>query len=157
MKRFATLEVKTGESLRVKRKLGVFTNQQSCSAAKKDEKQEEFVCSSNHITVEDNSDTNFEMETGEAPQTLEEGGQSTIDDLKELNLGTTEEPRHVFVSALLTRDEDEKYGELLFEYKDVFAWSYKEMHGLDSKVATHRLAITKEIVPKKQPGRRFRP
>ena len=47
--------------------------------------------------------------------------------------------------------------ELLSEYKDVFAWSYKEMPGLDPKVAVHRLSIKRGIPPKKQPQRRFRP
>ncbi|KAH0781228.1 hypothetical protein KY290_000826 [Solanum tuberosum] len=38
----------------------------------------------------------------EAPHQLEDGVQSTIDDLKELNLGTLEDPRPTFISALLT-------------------------------------------------------
>jgi len=38
----------------------------------------------------------------------------------------------------------------------VFAWSYKEMPGLDPKVVVHRLSIKKGVSPKKQPQRRFR-
>ncbi|XP_057250646.1 transposon Tf2-1 polyprotein [Beta vulgaris subsp. vulgaris] len=49
------------------------------------------------------------------------------------------------------------YLELLMEYKDVFAWSYKEMPGLDPRVVVHRLAIKKGVSSKKQPQRRFRP
>ncbi|KMT15743.1 hypothetical protein BVRB_3g057210 [Beta vulgaris subsp. vulgaris] len=47
-----------------------------------------------------------EMETDEAPKTLEDGGQATVDELKELNLGTQEEPRPVYVSASLTQQEE---------------------------------------------------
>ncbi|XP_057246772.1 uncharacterized protein LOC130589519 [Beta vulgaris subsp. vulgaris] len=46
-----------------------------------------------------------EMETDEAPKTLEDGGQATVDELKELNLGTQEEPRPVYVRDARTRPE----------------------------------------------------
>lgn len=49
------------------------------------------------------------------------------------------------------------YVELLKEYNDVFAWSYKEMPGLDPKVAFHHLAIKKGARPIKKAQRRFRP
>ena len=44
-----------------------------------------------------------------------------MDDLKELNLGTNEEPRPIYVSSALTLEEEKQYLELLSEYKDVFA------------------------------------
>jgi len=49
------------------------------------------------------------------------------------------------MSSLLTPKEEKEYFDLLSEYKDVFAWSYKEMHGLDPKFAVHRLSIKKSI------------
>ena len=42
------------------------------------------------------------------------------------------------------------------EYKDVFAWTYKEMPGLDPTIAVHRLAIKQGVHPIKQAQRRFR-
>jgi len=51
---------------------------------------------------------------------LEDGGHATVDDLKELNLGTKEEPRLIHVSSLLTQEEKKEYFDLLSEYKDVF-------------------------------------
>jgi hypothetical protein len=80
-----------------------------------------------------------------------------VDELKELNLGTTDEPRPIFISALLTPAEEKEYLELLTEYKDVFAWTYKEMSGLDPRVAVHRLGIKQEARLVKQAQRRFRP
>ncbi|XP_074277632.1 uncharacterized protein LOC141601266 [Silene latifolia] len=117
----------------------------------------EITTSSYHITVEEIPDGNEEVEADEAPETLEDGGQSTVDQLKELNLGTTEDPRPIYISALLTKEEEEEYYKLLVEYKDVFAWRYKQMPGLSPKIAVHRLAIKKGTSPKKQPQRRFRP
>ena len=39
---------------------------------------------------------------------------------------------------------------LPFEYKDVFAWSYKKMLGLKPKVAAYHLSFKKGVSPKKQ-------
>lgn len=57
----------------------------------------------------------------------------------------------------LSPEEEDKYIKLLLKYKDVFAWSYKEMPDFDPKVAVHWLAIKESISPKKQSQRRFRP
>jgi hypothetical protein len=43
------------------------------------------------------------------------------------------------------------------EFCDCFAWSYKEMLGLDPQVATHKLAIDPRFRLVKQPPRRFHP
>ena len=56
-----------------------------------------------------------------APPEIEDGGQATIDDLQEINLGTTEEPKPIFESAILNDEEMVQYEQLLQEYKDVFA------------------------------------
>lgn len=80
-----------------------------------------------------------------------------MDDLKKLNLGDKKDPRPVFVSTLLSSDEEVEYFKLLMEYKDIFAWSYKEMPGLDPKVVVHSLAIKSGVRPIKQQQRRFRP
>ncbi|KAA0039307.1 uncharacterized protein E5676_scaffold169G001000 [Cucumis melo var. makuwa] len=124
-------------------------------------------CRIKHIDVESCHGKEFpceelEIETPEedaedVPQSLEDGGQSTVDELKEVNLGTIEEPRPTFISVSLSSEEDGKYMSLLTEYKDIFAWSYKEMPRLDPKVAVHHLAIKPGYQPIKQAQRRFRP
>ena len=53
-----------------------------------------------------------------APPQFEEGGQATVDELRELNLGTSEDPKPIFVSALLTPEELEDYEQLLREYQE---------------------------------------
>ncbi|KAM1025000.1 hypothetical protein TB2_037605 [Malus domestica] len=112
MKRQAILEVNTVGSLKVNTK---------------EEAQNVF-----HITIQEGEeDEILEEDVIAAPSQLEDGGQATVEDLKELNLGTSEEPKPIFVSALLSADEIEKYYQLLLEYKDVFALTYKEMPGLD--------------------------
>jgi hypothetical protein len=71
------------------------------------------------------------LEASLAPQQLEDEVQLTIDELIEINLRTEHDPRPTFVSASLTPEERENYWEFLMEFHDCFAWSYKEMLGLD--------------------------
>ena len=54
-----------------------------------------------HITVQVDSNSEFsEDEPEEAPHVFVDGGQATVDELKELNLGTNEKPRPIYVSML---------------------------------------------------------
>ena len=114
------------------------------------------------LTVEDESSSSNPSEgfidiLQPAPQEFEDGGQATVDDLVEINLGTEDDPKPVFVSALLTEEELPQYKQVLHENKDVFAWGYQDMPGLDPKVAVHRLAVSKDATPVKQSQRRVRP
>ena len=103
---------------------------------------EEEATSCHHVTIEEALEAKvLEEDAKEASSSLEDGGQSTIDELKEVNLRTIEEPRPTFISAQLADDEEKKYVNLLTVYKDVFAWLYREMPGLDPKVVVHRLTI----------------
>ncbi|XP_074290302.1 uncharacterized protein LOC141617032 [Silene latifolia] len=166
MKRMQVLDIIQHEPLKARRRVLVLTGQQKnveepvpsssrpCDAKKSSDL--EITTSSYHITVEDIPDEKEEVEADKAPETLEDGGKSTVDELKELNLGTNEDPRPIYVSVLLTKEEEEEYHKLLVEYKDVFAWSYKEIPGLSPKFAVHRLAIKKGTNPKKQSQCRFR-
>ena len=148
MKRNSILDISIEGSLKVKRRMIVHTSQ---SLVHKEQIEE--VSSSFHITVEEDTLSDAEAtneEVDEAPSALEDGVQVTVDELKEINLGTTKEPRPTFISALLTPEEKEGYLKLLVEYKDVFAWTYKEMPGLNPSIALHHLAVKKGMHPVKQ-------
>ncbi|KAM1528731.1 hypothetical protein ACFX1Z_018035 [Malus domestica] len=109
-----------------------------------------------HIMIQEGKeDKTPEEDVTAAPPQLEDEGQATIDDLKELNLGTKEEQKPIFVSALLRTDEIDEYYQLLSEYKDVFAWTYKEMPSLDPVIAVHHLAVKPGTRPIKQTQRRY--
>jgi len=70
-------------------------------------------------------------------------------------LGTTEDPKPIFVSAMLNDEELAQYEQLLQEYKDVFVWGYQDMPGLDPNVTIHKLAVSEGVKPVKQPQRCF--
>ncbi|KAA0051508.1 ty3-gypsy retrotransposon protein [Cucumis melo var. makuwa] len=140
-------------SLKVKRYDVILTNPE-----KEDSEQVECEISCHHITILEELKIKTPKEDAEdIPQSLENGGQSTVDELKEVNLGTIEEPRPTFISGSLSSEEEGKSMSLLTEYKDIFSWSYKEMPRLDPKVAVHHLAIKPRYRPIKQAQQRFRP
>ncbi|GAA0168525.1 hypothetical protein LIER_23226 [Lithospermum erythrorhizon] len=88
---------------------------------------------------------------------LEEQVKATSDELKEVNLGTTEHARPTYVNALLILAAEAEYIALLTEFRYAFAWTYTEMPALDPKVAMHHLAMKKGARPVKQGQRRFQP
>ncbi|XP_020081023.1 uncharacterized protein LOC109704671 [Ananas comosus] len=109
------------------------------------------------------------LELKDAPQELEDGGQATVDELLEINLGNEEDRRPdelleinlgneedrrtTYISALLPEKDQDMLKILLLEYKDCFALTYKEMPDIDPSVAVHKLAISPDVVPVKQAPR----
>ncbi|XP_039118805.1 uncharacterized protein LOC120254858 [Dioscorea cayenensis subsp. rotundata] len=93
--------------------------------------------------VEEVSDNHLvkDIKLKDAPPKLEDGGKATIDELVDINLGSEDDPKHTFLSGQLTQEEKEAIQTILAEYIDYFAWSYKQMIGLDTEVAVHKLAI----------------
>ncbi|KAH7866496.1 hypothetical protein Vadar_021161 [Vaccinium darrowii] len=123
MKHHTTLVVTVNDDLlKVKRQNVVLTNLHSKGLD--DCLEEESLASSFHITASCNDIQALE-DAEDAPPEL--GVKSTVDDLKEINLGTEDNPRPTYISASLTPEEEVAYIELLREYRDVIAWSYKEM------------------------------
>jgi hypothetical protein len=64
-----------------------------------------------------------------------------VDELTEINLRIEEDPRPTFISTSLSENVDDRIKTFLKGYMECFAWSYKEMPGLDPNVAVHYLKI----------------
>ena len=120
MKHHSTWEIYIYGSLKVKQRTIVITKQTNKGCPK--DVEESSTHTSYHVTVQVDSNPKFsDDEPGEVPQVFEDGGQATVDELKELNLGTNENPRPIYVSMLLSSSEEKSYFKLLLDYKDVFA------------------------------------
>jgi len=74
----------------------------------------------------------------------------------QVNLGSQDHPKPIFISEGLSLTEKEELIVLVREYIDVFAWNYEDMPRLDPQVAMHRLNIKHNAKPIKQQQRRFR-
>ena len=77
--------------------------------------------------------------------------------LETVNLGSEEERKEVKVGAQLSSTVKESLIELLKEFPDVFAWSYKDRPGLDTNIVEHHLPLKPECPPVKQRLRRTHP
>ena len=76
--------------------------------------------------------------------------------LEEVDLGFgSQEPRPISISASLTEKEKLELMVLLKEFKDVFAWDYSEMLGLDPGLVAHTLNVDPKAKPMAQPARIF--
>jgi len=73
----------------------------------------------------------------------------TEDKVMQVNLGSQDHPKPIFISESLSLTEKEELIILLKEYIDVFAWSYEDMPGLDPQVVMHRLNIKPDAKPVK--------
>ncbi|KAL0295178.1 UNVERIFIED_CONTAM: hypothetical protein Sangu_2512800 [Sesamum angustifolium] len=164
MKRQTTLTVSHGRVLKTKAQTMIFTQVQSDDNDDKESvassnyisnSAEENIAQTYHITLIEDGEVEEEY-TEDALAELEEGIKATINELKEVKLGNIEIPRPIYISASLTQEEEGTYIGLLHEFKDVFAWPYKEMLELDPKVAVHHLSVKKGARPVKQGQCRFR-
>ena len=61
----------------------------------------------------------------------------------------------VFISNQLMAQERELLVALLQKYRDVFAWTYDEMLGLDPGLVVHSLNVDPGVRPVVQPARVF--
>jgi hypothetical protein len=66
---------------------------------------------------------------------------NTVDELTKINLRIEEDPRPTFINASLPKEVADRLKTFLKGYMDCFAWSYKEIPGLDPNVAVHYLKI----------------
>ena len=67
--------------------------------------------------------------------------------LEEVNLGTNDKPRPVNVAKEMPKDEKKAMVELLMSFRDVFAWSYEDMRGLDPQLYQHQIPLSTDAKP----------
>ena len=78
------------------------------------------------------------------------------EELEEVDLGSgSQESRPISISANLTEKEKSELVLLLKEFKDVFAWDYSEMLGLDLGLIAQTLNVDPQAKPVAQPTRIF--
>ena len=80
----------------------------------------------------------FISEIGKETLNNKELKQGHVQPIKEetqpINLETDDEPKMIQVGNTLTTSEKDALVALLTEFKEVFAWSYKDMPGIDTNI-----------------------
>ncbi|KAM2246473.1 hypothetical protein ACFXTI_007288 [Malus domestica] len=89
------------------------------------------------------------------PPELEDSRPQVKDPLEEINVKTANDPRPLFINALLPHTMKVELRQLLNEFKDCFAWSYSKIPGLDRTLVEHELRIKTGCKPFRQPPRWF--
>ncbi|MCO5552095.1 hypothetical protein L7F22_005605 [Adiantum nelumboides] len=61
-----------------------------------------------------------------------------------------EEPKPAYIATDLTEEEEQLLIATLKQYKDVFAWSYKDLKGVDPSICQHTIPLKSDAKPSKQ-------
>nr|QVT92263.1 reverse transcriptase [Solanum chacoense] len=80
-----------------------------------------------------------------------------LEETETVNLGDEECVKEVKISVHLTEAQRRDMVHLLWEYIDVFAWSYRDMPGLSTNMVSHKLPINPDFSPVKQKTWKFKP
>ncbi|RDX89184.1 Retrovirus-related Pol polyprotein, partial [Mucuna pruriens] len=83
--------------------------------------------------------------------------QSSAEELEVINLNEGEEVKEIRVGKLMLPHVKQGLTELLREYADIFAWSYRDMPGLDTTIVEHKLPLNPDAIPIRQQLRRMKP
>ena len=67
--------------------------------------------------------------------------ETTIEELIEVSLDEKDPEKKVLMGALLRKEEKEKLVDFLWTNRDFFAWSHKDIHGIDPLEVEHCLNI----------------
>nr|GLL44514.1 uncharacterized protein LOC109175453 [Ipomoea trifida] len=114
MRRETNIHISCGKVLKVQPRTIVHTrvqkgeNEESVGSSDDVVPPQGEEASSFHITLCDETPIEGE-DAEEAPHELEEGVRAAIDELKEVDLGTPENPRPIFISTLLSNEDEEIY------------------------------------------------
>ncbi len=68
-----------------------------------------------------------------------------------------EEPKYVKFGSQLNEEELGKYKALVMEYRDIFAWFYKDLKGIPPEIAQHTIPLIPGTKPVRQKNRRLNP
>ena len=67
--------------------------------------------------------------------------------LETLDLGNDENPRLIKIGTTLNEKEKKYLQELLMEFQEGFAWSYKDMPGIDPEISQHHIDTHDHTMP----------
>ena len=79
------------------------------------------------------------------------------EETQSVNLGTNDEPKMVQIGNTLTPSEKDELVALPKEFKEVFAWSYEDMPGIDTDMVQHCIPTSPTTKPIKQKLRMMKP
>ena len=61
-----------------------------------------------------------------------------------------EDPKIMYIATDLDPDKKQKLIKLLREYRDVFAWYFKDLKGVDPAICQHTIPLREDAKPRKE-------
>ena len=72
------------------------------------------------------------------------------EEVKQVDLAQLgQDPKPVYIATNLQPQEEELLIETLKQYRDVFAWSYKDLKGVEPSVCKHTIPMREDAKPRK--------
>ena len=78
-------------------------------------------------------------------------------DIEEHNISSPSKPEMIKLSSTLPAHIKQQYIDLFKEFKDVFAWGYKDLKSYDTSIIQHKIPLKENQKPFKQKLRRINP
>jgi hypothetical protein len=78
---------------------------------------------------------------GNKEKQREEGLRRKVGETISWNIGALESSKNVKISTQCSDKEETKFAKLLGGLKNVFAWSYEDLHGFDPSLTQHDIPI----------------
>jgi hypothetical protein len=78
-------------------------------------------------------------------------------DIYECNIGIETKPKFIKLSSSLTREQRDKYVDILKKFVDVFAWTYEDLRTYDTTVIEHKIPLKEEAQPFRKKLRQINP
>ena len=100
---------------------------------------------------------NFPQDILRALNRESEGSKSNIEETQVINLadeGKTEKP--VMIRVNFPNDMKDDLIALLKEFKEIFAWSYQDILGLNIEIVVHKILVKSECLPMRQALQRMK-
>ncbi|XP_028108109.1 uncharacterized protein LOC114306980 [Camellia sinensis] len=124
----------------------------------KDDKEPRTESITDSESKEEPPDNDIVIKPKVAPECMQDGPKPQPEQLIEIDLSDGQDAqRPVFISSSLSLERQEQLLKLISRYSDVFAWSYKEMPGLDPDLVSHYLDVFPNSKPIKQAARKYHP
>ena len=92
-----------------------------------------------------------------AIQKQDEPSSLVQDPTEDINIGSEDDPKILKIGSSLSLEEKERPTHFLKQHEEVFAWTYEDMTGLDTKLVEHRLVLKPDVKPVKQKLRKMDP
>ena len=74
-----------------------------------------------------------------------------LENAKKIDLAKEgEEPRPAYIATNLEPDKEELLIKALKEHRDVFAWSYRDLKGVDLDICQHTIPMKEDAKPSRQ-------